>query len=91
MNKRDLVASVARESNYSKREVREVLNKTFELILEQLGQGEDVGIVNFGSFQLKLRKARKGYNPKTKKKIEVPEKVTVQFTPTTKFKGREVK
>lgn len=85
MNKRDLVTLIARDSDYTRREVREVIDKTFRLILEHLGRGEEVGIINFGSFKLKHHKARKGYNPKTKKRIEIPEKVTVEFTPSKKM------
>lgn len=86
MNKRDLVTLVAQDSDYTRREVHDIISKTFEVILEQLKNDMDVRIINFGSFNLKRKKARRGYNPKSKQKIEIPEKVIIQFIPTAKFK-----
>ena len=85
MNKRELVSLVARDSEYSRREVQEVMTKTFDVILEHLSNGENVSIINFGLFKLKHHKPRRGYNPKTRKKIDVPEKISVTFSPTGKF------
>ncbi|MFR9543168.1 MAG: HU family DNA-binding protein [Rikenellaceae bacterium] len=85
MNKRELVTLVAQESHYSRREVHDIVSKSFEVILERLQQGESVSLRRFGRFDHKHHKARKGYNPKTRKKIDVPEKISIRFTPTTKF------
>ena len=48
--------------------VDDVLN----VIAEALQSGDSVTIPGFGTFEVRERAARSGYNPKTQKKIEVP-------------------
>ncbi|MFR9543548.1 MAG: HU family DNA-binding protein [Rikenellaceae bacterium] len=85
MNKRELVTLVAQESHYTRREVHDIVSKSFEVILERLQKGESVSLIRFGRFDHKHHKARKGYNPKTRKKTDVPEKISIRFTPTGGF------
>ena len=39
---------------------------------ESLKAGEKVSIVGFGTFEAKVRPARKGHNPQTRKEIDIP-------------------
>ena len=59
------------------------LEKFTEIILKEikrtLRRGERVELRGFGVFSTKIQKARISRNPKTNKKIDTPEKKTINF------------
>ena len=59
--------------------MRDIVQKTFDVIVDALEQGERVEIRNFGVFDSKVRKAKKGRNPKTGQEFPVPERKVVTF------------
>lgn len=85
MDKRKLVAEVARKTEYAKWEINSMLGPLCESILTALQNGEKVAINEFGTFKLKVRKERAWVDPKTKKRKVIPPKVQVVFTATPKF------
>lgn len=85
MDKRKLVAEVARKTDYAKWEINSMLGSLLELILAALQNGEKVAINEFGTFKLKVRKERVWVDPKTKKRKVIPAKAQVVFTATSKF------
>jgi len=44
-----------------------------------LSKGERITLVDFGTFQVRQRKAREGRNPRTGKKLEIPAKKVPKF------------
>ena len=62
MKKIDLIRSIAVKSNLKKEQIAIVVEGVMEAIAEALHQGESVTLVGFGTFEVKERKARKGYN-----------------------------
>lgn len=85
MDKRKLVAVIAKKTDYAQWEINKIFSPFVESILEALRQGEVVNINGFGKFELKFRKARIALHPRTREPIQVPEKVSVVFTITEKF------
>ncbi|MGE4296967.1 MAG: HU family DNA-binding protein [Desulfovibrionaceae bacterium] len=79
MNKGDLIKAV--QSRTFKAAAPEIVNATFEIMAEGLAAGNDVAIAGFGTFKAKLRQAKTGRNPRTGETIEIPQKMTVTFTP----------
>ena len=79
MNKTELVAAMAKDTNLSKKDVEAVVEQVFEEIKKSLQKGEAVQINNFGTLKVSERKARKGVNPQTKEKIDIPAIKTVTF------------
>lgn len=65
MNKKELTAALAKKLNLSLNKTSDIVNHTLELISKTLSKGEDIRIVDFGSFNVKKRKARVGRNPAT--------------------------
>ena len=55
-------------------------------IIEALHRGEKIELRGFGSFRLRKREPRKGRNPKTGDKVDVPPKKVPYFKP-----GKELK
>jgi len=86
MSKENLVEKLSEKYQFSKKQALEILNYIFDSIIEAVRKGEDVKISGFGTFRLKVRKARTAVNPRTGEKIEVPEKKTPKFTPSKNFK-----
>src|SRR5262249_1433427 len=60
---------------------KEIVQKTFNAIIETLVQDERIELRNFGVFAVKPRAARKARNPRTGQRVDVPEKFVVTFKP----------
>lgn len=72
MNKSDLVENLAeRLKNLSKKEVDLIVDTVFNKMTESLSKGERIEIRGFGSFEVRIREARQGRNPKTGDKVFV--------------------
>ena len=80
MTKRDLVVKIAREINLNQSEVAEAVQKTLDYIAEELIAGRTIELRNFGVFEIKVRKSRKGRNPnEPKNEVVIPERTVVKF------------
>jgi nucleoid DNA-binding protein len=60
---------------------KEIVQKTFDAIVETLLEEKRIELRNFGVFEVKKRAARKARNPRTGDKVFVPEKYVVTFKP----------
>jgi len=72
MNKSELINSLSEETAFSKKDVSRVLDSLTRIIERSLKKGEKVSITGFGSFWISRRPARKGINPSTKQRIDLP-------------------
>lgn len=81
MRKRDIVLKISQETEIKQVIVKEVVQRTFDAILDALKKGSRIELRNFGVFQVKKRKKRIGRNPKTGAVVPVPERLTVVFKP----------
>lgn len=81
MNKSELINSLSEETTFSKKDVSRVLDALTRIIERSLKKGEKVSITGFGSFWLSNRPARKGINPATKQRIDLPAVNIPRFKP----------
>lgn len=80
MTKRDLVVKIAKETGYIQNDVAEVVQKTLDYIAQDLIEGNTIELRNFGVFEIKVRKSRKGRNPnQPKHEVVIPERAVVKF------------
>lgn len=79
INKKDLSNRLAERANLSKTRATDYINLITELISEALIEGKKVTISDFGTFNLSEREAFEGYDPKNKKRIQVPRRVIPVF------------
>ena len=86
MNKKELVDIVAVKTGFSKKDVSIVTDSLFEAVKEALAAGDKVAVSGFGTYMVKLRKARMARNPQTGDPIEVPEKNAPVFKPSKALK-----
>jgi nucleoid DNA-binding protein len=80
MTKRDLVVKIARETSLNQGQVAETVQKVLDYIAEELISGRTIELRNFGVFEIKVRKSRKGRNPnEPKHEVVIPERTVVKF------------
>jgi len=73
MNKAELVAKVAQETNSTKKDAEAAINAFLKTVQTALVKGEKVQLIGFGTFETKKRKAREGRNPRDPEKtIKIP-------------------
>ena len=94
MNKGEMAAKLATKTGLSKAKSLEVINAIFNaekgegIIAVELDAGRKVVIPGFGTFGSRERKARKGTNPATGKKIDIPKKNYAYFKPGKTLRER---
>ena len=90
MTKKDLVKSVASGCGLTEKVAAQAVNTMIAAIVRNLRQRENVVVLGFGSFSVRERKARNGYNPATGKLVRIPSKEVVRFKPgkDLQFDGR---
>ena len=86
MTKAELVEEVSRVSDLTKKHSEVIVDTVFRSIVVALQRGEKIELRGFGSFRLRKREPRKGRNPKTGARVEVPPKQVPYFKP-----GKELK
>lgn len=79
MTKKDIVLKIAEETGIKQIDVKKVVQKTLDHIVEALDKGETVELRNFGIFKVKSRKGRVGRNPRTGESVTIPDKKVVSF------------
>ena len=80
MTKRDLVVKIAADTNLIQSDVAVVVQKTLDYIADELVAGKSIELRNFGVFEIKVRKSRKGRNPRdTKNEVIIPERAVIKF------------
>lgn len=81
LTKRELVISVAEQLGFTQNEVSDVVQATLDSITEALATGDRLEIRNFGVFEVKIRDARLGRNPRTGASVPIAEKRIPIFKP----------
>jgi integration host factor subunit beta len=79
ITKKELIDRISDATNDRRVQVKRVVQKFLDEIVNELGRGNRLEFRDFGVFETKLRKARKAQNPKTLEPVEVPQKRTVKF------------
>ncbi|HLB93698.1 MAG TPA: HU family DNA-binding protein [Candidatus Babeliales bacterium] len=72
MNKTELINSLSEETAFSKKDVTRVIESLIRIVERTLKKGDKVALTGFGTFTLSRRPARKGINPATKARIDIP-------------------
>src|SRR5438067_8939265 len=81
VTKKEIVKTISEEIGLTQLKTKEIVQKTFDAIVETLIEERRIELRNFGVFEVKKRAARKARNPRTGDKVFVPEKYVVTFKP----------
>ena len=76
MNKTELVAAMAEQTNLSKKDAEAALKAFIDVVSEELKKGEKVQLVGFGTFEVSERAGR---NPQTGETMEIKASKTPKF------------
>jgi len=88
MTKKDIILRVSDETNLKQIDVKKVVQRSFDCIVEALVRGEKIELRNFGVFKIKQRKSRTGRNPRTGQVVPVPPRKVVVFKPGLEMKKK---
>jgi DNA-binding protein HU-beta len=79
LSKQDVINSVAAAAGLSKRDASGAVDAVVNTIKNALAEGNSVGLIGFGTFEVKTRAARTGRNPQTGAELDIPEKKVPSF------------
>ena len=88
MTKKEIVKTISEEMGLTQLKTKEIVQKTFDAIVDTLVTHGRIELRNFGVFEVKKRAARKARNPLTGTKVDVPEKQVVTFKPGKEMEKR---
>jgi nucleoid DNA-binding protein len=88
VTKKEIVKTISEEIGLTQLKTKEIVQKTFDAIVETLVEDERIELRNFGVFEVKKRAARKARNPRTGERVDVPEKYVVTFKPGKEMEER---
>lgn len=88
MTKKEIVKAISEELGLTQLKTKEIVQKTFDAIVETLVTDRRIELRNFGVFEVKKRAARKARNPRTGGQVEVPAKFVVTFKPGKEMEER---
>jgi nucleoid DNA-binding protein len=88
VTKKEIVRTISEEIGLTQLQTKEIVQKTFNAIVETLVEEGRIELRNFGVFEVKRRAPRKARNPRTGDKVFVPEKFVVTFKPGKEMEER---
>ena len=86
MTKPELVDIIATKAQTTENTAKAMLRAYTEAVMEALSRGDNVQLIGFGKFKVRLRKARKGRNPQTGEALDIPAKTVPAFRPGAKMR-----
>ena len=81
VTKKEIVKTISEEVDLTQLKTKEVVQKTFDAIIDTLVRTGRIELRNFGVFEVKKREPRKARNPRTGAEVYVPAKNVVTFKP----------
>ena len=88
MTKKEIVRAISEQLGLTQLKTKEIVQKTFDAIIETLVEERRIELRNFGVFEVKRRAARKARNPRTGNEVFVDEKFVVTFKPGKEMEQR---
>jgi integration host factor subunit beta len=88
VTKKEIVKQISDRIGLTQLKTKEIVQLTFDAIVDTLLEDRRIELRNFGVFEVKLRKARKARNPRTGEKVDVPPKNVVTFKPGKEMEER---
>jgi nucleoid DNA-binding protein len=81
VTKKEIVKKIAERAGLTQLKTKQIVQWTFDEIIETLLSEKRIELRNFGVFEVKRRKARKARNPRTDEQVFVGPKNVVTFQP----------
>ncbi|MBY0512763.1 MAG: integration host factor subunit beta [Gemmataceae bacterium] len=81
MTKKEIVRQISERAKLTQLKTKEIVQWTFDAIIDTLVTEGRIELRNFGVFEVKQRKPRKARNPRTGARVNVEAKNVVTFQP----------
>lgn len=88
VTKKEIVKAISEDIGLTQLRTKEIVQRTFDAIVETLVSERRIELRNFGVFEVKKRAARKARNPRTGERVDVAEKYVVTFKPGKEMEER---
>jgi integration host factor subunit beta len=88
VTKKEIVKQISEKLGMTQLKTKEIVQQTFDAIVETLLVERRIELRNFGVFEVKRRKARKARNPRTGERVNVEPKFVVTFKPGKEMEER---
>ena len=79
VTKKELAYRISEKTGLKKVVIKRIIQSFIDEIIEELAAGNRLEFREFGVFEIKTRAARKARNPRTRVRVDVPEKSVVHF------------
>ena len=86
MTKEELIEAVAHATHQPRKTVLTTVDTAFNLIARAIRKDKRFWVPGFGTFTVRRRRARAGYNPRTKTAMTIPAARTVGFRPAPELR-----
>jgi len=88
LTKADLAAKLIQRQHWDRQDAADLVNDFFDIVREALAHGTEVRLSGFGGFELRNKRERPGFNPRTGESIPVTARRVVTFKPGLILKQR---
>src|SRR3954452_23226720 len=88
VTKKEIVKQISDRIGLTQLKTKEIVQQTFDAIVDTLIEVGRIELRNFGVFEVKKRKHRKARNPRTGERVDVPSKNVVTFKPGKEMEER---
>jgi nucleoid DNA-binding protein len=88
VTKKEIVKQISDRLGMTQLKTKEIVQQTFDAIVDTLIEVGRIELRNFGVFEVKMRKARKARNPRTGERVDVEPKMVVTFKPGKEMEER---
>jgi integration host factor subunit beta len=88
VTKKDIVRTIAEATGLPHKEARQLVQTTFDTLVDTLVREGRIELRNFGVFEIKQRKARIGRNPRTGVEVPVMARRVVVFKPGKQMEAK---
>lgn len=82
LTKAKLTEQIHNRVGLTKKEAADLVDEVFELMRQNLEQGDRIKISGFGSFQVRAKAARRGRNPQTSEDLIISRRRVLTFKPS---------
>ena len=86
--KYEFITEMSKKTGMTRAECELALKQVLEQVEMDLKKGKKVTFAGFGTFQITKRKKRKGVDPRTGAKIDIPAAKVVKFKPSKTLKDK---
>ena len=88
LTRADLAEAVHREVGLTRQDCAGLVERTLDLVVEALEEGQIVKLSGFGVFQVRSKRARMGRNPKTGEPAAIDPRQVISFRASQVMKAR---